>query len=469
MAEFRKNVVTAGKEYAENVIAYKGDIEAYEIALDAFAALEEFDPEVYNTMMEARATLDASVAAYKQYTDRLAEIVAHVEENGDDFYGATYETLLSYIEEEVEPCEEFPNGSAGYITEYKTLTSEQIVAEVAFMNGLLEAAIKANYQKGTEITNLMVNADLSAKPNFDGWTTRKDGSTLTTGTVEGVMTAGEVWNAKADVHQTLTGLKNGVYELRVNAATRPASNSFNENDNYIAYLYANNDENYIQALTEDMVSGAAAIDGVNCLLTPDANGNVDDSLYIDDAYHYVPHGPVTCAYAFKAGRYENRVITNVTDGTLTVGLRVPGTGLANDWIGFGNFRLFYLGTTEEATDLMAEGMESYIDRANTLIDYIGISDIPNPDDETLPHYKSMPNFSTALRSELQQLVGAVEGKNAEELLGICAQFTDIFHQIDSCKEAYIELMDNALAMMDACYNDPDSPQEEVVGDAECCG
>ena len=258
MAEFRKNVVTAGKEYAENVIAYKGDIEAYEVALDAFAALEEFDADVYNAMMEARATLEASAAAYKQYTDRLAEIVAHVEENGDDFYGTTYETLLSYIEEEVEPCEEFPDGSAGYITEYKTLTGEQIVAEIAFMNGLLEAAIKANYQKGTEITNLMVNADLSAKPNFTGWTTWKDGSTLTTGTVEGVMTAGEVWNAKADVHQTLTGLKNGVYELRVNAATRPASNTFNENDNYIAYLYANNDENYIQALTEDMVSGENA-------------------------------------------------------------------------------------------------------------------------------------------------------------------------------------------------------------------
>ncbi len=462
MAEFRKNVVTAGKEYAENVIAYKGDIEAYEAALYAFAALDAFDADVYNAMMEARAAVETSAAAYKQYTDRLEEIVTYVNEHSDEFFGSTYETLLSYIEEDVEPCEEFPNGSAGYIIENKSLTGEQIVAEVTFMNGLLEAAIKSNYQKGTEITNLMVNADLSAKPNFDGWTTWKDGSTLTTGTVEGVMTAGEVWNAKADVHQTLTGLKNGVYELRVNAATRPASNSFNANDNYIAYLYANNDENYIQALTEDMVSGDNAIDGVNCLLTPDANGNVDDSLFIDDAYHYVPHGPVTCAYAFKAGRYENRVLTNVTDGTLTVGLRIPGTGLANDWIGFGNFRLFYLGTTEEATDLMGDGMESYIDRTNTLIEYIGISDIPNSDDETLPHYKSMPNFSAELRGELQNLIAATEGKNAEALLDICGQFTNVFHRIDSCKEAYIELMDNALAMLDACYNDPESPQEEVV-------
>ena len=461
MAEFRKNVVSAGKEYASEVIAYQGDIEAYEQALDAFAALEEFDADVYTTMMEARAAVEASAASYKKFTDRLAEVDAYVKENSDDFYGTTYETLLSYIEDDVEPGEEFPNGSAGYITENKQLTGEEVLTEINFMNGLLEAAIKSNYQKGAEITNLMVNADLSAKPNFDGWTTWKEGSTLTTGTVEGVMTAGEVWNAKADVRQTLTGLKNGVYELRVNAATRPASNSFNANDNYIAYLYANDNENYIQALTEDMVSSDDAIDGVNCLLTPDANGNVDDSLFIDDTYHYVPHGPVTCAYAFKAGRYENRVLANVTDGTLTVGLRIPGTGLANDWIGFGNFRLFYLGTTEEAADLMAAGMQSYTDRANTLIDYIGISDIPNSDDETLPHYKSMPNFSAELRGELQKLVAATEGKNAEELLDICAQFTALFHQIDSCKEAYIELMDNALAMLDACYNDPDAPQEEV--------
>ena len=465
MAEFSKEVVTAGREYASEVIAYKGDIEAYEQALDAFAALDAFDADVYDAMMAARAAVEASAAAYKQYTDRLAEVIAYTDEHSDDFFGTTYETLLSYIEEDVDPGEDFPNGSAAYITDNKELTSEQVVAEITFMNNLLEAAIKSNYQKGTEITNLMVNADLTAKPNFDGWTTWKEGSTLTTGTVEGVMTAGEVWNAKADIHQTLTGLKNGVYELRANAATRPASNSFNANDNYIAYLYANNDENYIQALTEDMVSGSDAVDGVNCLLTPDASGNVDDSLFIDDAYHYVPHGPVTCAYAFKAGRYENRVMTNVTDGTLTVGLRIPGTGLANDWIGFGNFRLFYLGTTEEAADLMLEGMQSYTDRATTLIDYIGVSDIPNSDDETLPHYKSMPNFSAELRNELQKLVNAIEtteGNNSEELTRICAQFTDIFHQIDACKAAYTELMENALAMLDACYNDPESSQEEVV-------
>ena len=463
MAEFSKEVVAAGKVYASEVVAYKGDIEAYEIALDAFAALDAFDVDIYDAMMVARAAVESSAAAYKQYTNRLEEVAVYVNEHSDDFFGTTYETLLSYIEDEVEPGEEFPNGSANYIIENKELTGEQVVAEISFMNNLLEAAIKANYQKGTEITNLMVNADLSAKPNFDGWTTWKDGSTLTTGTVDGIGTAGEVWNAKADIHQTLTGLKNGIYELRANAATRPASNSYNRNDNYIAYLYANSDENFIQALTEDVVTRANAIDGVNCLLTPDVNGNVDDSLYVDDGYEYVPHGPVTCAYAFQGGRYENCVLTNVTDGTLTVGLRIPGTGLANDWIGFGNFRLFYLGTTEEAADLVNEGIQSYVARANTLINYIGVADIPNVDDETLPHYKSMPNFSAALRAELQNLIEASKvAENAETQLNICAQFTEIFHQIDSCKEAYIELMENSLAMMDACYNDPEAPQEEVT-------
>lgn len=465
MGEFSKEVVAAGKAYASEVVAYKGDIEAYEEALDAFAALDAFDVDVYDAMMAARTAVEGSARDYKKYTNRLAEVVAYVSENSNDFYGTAYETILTYIEEYVEPGEEFPNGSAAYIIENKELTSEQVVAEIAFMNNLLEAAIKSNYQKGTEITNLMVNADLSGKPNFDGWTTWKDGSTLTTGTVDGVGTAGEVWNAKADIHQTLTGLKNGIYELRANAATRPACNSYNRNDNYIAYLYANSDENFIQALNEDVVTRANAEDGVNCLLTPDANGNVDDSLYVDDGYEYVPHGPVTCAYAFQGGRYENRVLTNVTDGTLTVGLRIPGTGLANDWIGFGNFRLFYLGTIDETEGLLLDGVHSYMERATTLINYIGFSDIPNVDDETLPHYKSMPNFSNELRNELQELVEKLTQKilrSNEKYMEICAQFTNIFHKIDTCKAAYIELLDNAYAMMDACYNDPEASQEEVT-------
>ena len=462
MAEFSKEVVTVGKEYAENVLAYKGDIEAYTEALDAFAALNEFDADVYDTMMEKRAAVEASAAAYKQYTDRLEEVLDYVDKNSDDFFGPTYDILCSYIEENVEPGEDFPNGSATYIKDNMELTGEQVVAEIAFMNNLLEAAIKANYQPGTDITNLMVNADLSAKPNFTGWTTWKDGSTLTTGTVEGVMTAGEVWNAKADIHQTLTGLKSGVYELRAMAATRPASNTFNANDNYIAYLYANDDEVYVQALTEDMMTEANAVDGVNCLLTPDASGNVDDEYVIDDITYYVPHGPVTCAYAFNSGRYENRVLTYVTDGTLTVGLRIPGTNLANDWIGFGNFRLFYLGNLEEAADGMDDAMSNYFARANTLIDYVGISDMPNADDETLPYYKSMPNFSVELRNALRQNIeAAANATTTEEKLAICARFTEIFHEIDCCKTAYIDLMEYATAMMDACYADTEASDEEV--------
>ena len=459
MAEFSKGVVTAGKEYADNVLAYKGDIEAYVQALDAFAALEEFDAAVYDTMMVKRSAVEASAASYKKFTDRLDEVIAYIEENSDDFFGPTYDILCSYVEENVEPGEDFPNGSATYIKDNKELTGEQVIEEISFLNKLLDDAIKANYQAGTEITNLMTNADLSAKPNFSGWTTWKDGSTLTTGTVEGVMTAGEVWNAKADIHQTLTDLKNGVYELRVNAATRPASNTFNANDNYIAYLYANDDEVYIQALTEDMVSAENAVDGENCLISGES---VDDELIIDDITYYVPHGPVTCAYAFKSGRYENRVITNVTDGTLTVGLRVPGTNLANDWIGFGNFRLFYLGNLDEAAENMVDGLENYLARANTLINYVGVSSMPSEDDETAPYYKSMPNFSMELRDALQKNIdAAANATTTEEKLSVCARFTDIFHQIDTCKEAYIELMDYATTMLDACYADADASQDEV--------
>lgn len=458
---FCANVIDEGEAYLYNLIAYKNDIEAYSDALNAFAASEEWNEELYTAVCDARETLKVSAAAYDKLLEFGEKMAQFLEENADELFGATAEALRAYLEDEVEPDEEqFPNGSLPYIKENMQLTAEQAEAEVEFLNALREAAVKANYKKGDEITNLLVNADLSAAPAWSGWETAFTGSKLATGTAEGVMTTAEFWNSTGYAMQTLTGLKKGVYELRANAATRPGSNTFNANDNYIAYLVANNDEVYVQALTEDMVDDDTAVDGINCHITGDA---VDHQLEIDGVTYYVPYGIISAAYAFNGGRYVNRVITNVTDGTLNVGIRMSGSGVANDWMGFGNFRLFYLGATDEAADAMAEGMDNYIARANNLIEYVGTTEMPDPSDTDAPSYKSMPNFSQALRDELQKNISAAESATTtEDKLAACARFTEIFHEIDSCKAAYVEYIALSLTMIDAAYADEKSSDDEIA-------
>ena len=84
------------------------------------------------------------------------------------------------------------------------------------------------------------------------------------------------------------------------------------------------------------------------------------------------------------------IITDATDGTLTVGMKSPGTGCGRDWTGFAGIHLVYLGTLEEAEAQLDAVLEGQIARANTLIDY---------EFRTDKYYSEYPNFSQALKEE----------------------------------------------------------------------
>ena len=451
---YKSVIVEAGKEGLDEMMAAMADIKAYDAALDALDAAQDNDAfaQAYQALTEAKTALDASAAAYREYLKVIDELQLYLSESY--MPTAACQRLADYVEENEEPSEEtFPNGSFPYIEENRQLSAEQIAEEAVFARTLMQDAIKGEYKKGDEVTGLLVNADLSATTKFDGWTTEKEGSTLTT--ASGIMTTAEFWNATGDVHQTITGLKNGIYELRAYAATRPNSNIFNANDHYIAYLYANQDEVFVQALTEDMVSEDEAIDGENCDLAR------DQRLEIDDVTYYVPYGPATCAPAFRAGRYLNSVLTNVTDGSLTVGLRLPGTGLANDWMGFADFRLFYLGTAEDAEG-MDDAMANYASRAKNLIAYTGSTGTSTGDTEL--NYRNKPNFSNELRDQLQAAIQQAEAATTPaEKLAACAHYTELFHKVDTCKQAYISLIDSALFVISTAYADANVPTDIFDG------
>lgn len=297
------------------------------------------------------------------------------------------------------------------------------------MLNLKAEAVKHGYVPGSEITDMIVN------PNFDdqftGWETSFEGSHLKTATVKNVGSAVEAWNCTFDVQQTINELQPGLYEIRVSGAYRPY-NEYTSNI-YAAQLYANDKAVFLMNEGEDYLPLAEAEDGVNCHLT--GEGGLDVRYIYGVADGYVPRGPEGCTYHFKDGRYVNHVVAEVgEDGVLTIGVKNPGSGQLNDWTGFSNFRLFYLGSTEQATEGLDRTMAGYRERAKVVL-----SVVPGT---TAAEAIKYPNCEAKLLAALAALSSADPKDNAEKMEQF-AQYTELFAKILDSRKAYSRMIEAA--------------------------
>lgn len=430
--EFVSLVMDEEKERYEDIIAQQSLVDTY---LQALAALEDA-PDIdafmagYKELAGQRQSIQSCADAYAAYLAKVDDIKKYLEEN-PDLTNEKAELLRSYLTELNEPTDEYPHGSVAYIIETLELSEEDIIAETTYIDGKLVEAITYTTSVGTDVTMLFVNADL--KDQFNGWEGQLPTGWGTSETSS--LYAAECLSTTMDMYQTVTGLQNGIYELQVNGAFRPTPYNDFYNTNYAATLYANGIHNYFQTNIEDMISAGEAIDGVNCNI----NGPVSDFAIEDEngqVIGYTMQGIVSCCNAFQAGRYPNSVLCKVTDGTLTIGIRQPGTGLTRDWLGFGNIKVFYYGQPDEAAESLDRVLASQSARANTILNTYESS---FSDD-----YKAYPNFSQALKDELQQTLEAVaSATDAEAKYQLVEKFSSLFLQIYECKQAYVTLMDKA--------------------------
>ena len=425
-------VIEEEKERYEETIAQKSLIDAYLAALETLGQAANIDAFLagYDELSGERESIQSCAAAYAAYIVKVEETKKYLEDNpGLDNEKA--ELLRSYINEYNEPTEDYPNGSAEYIIENCLLSEEEIIAETALIDAKLTEAITYTPAAGTDVTLLFTNADLS--DHFNGW----EGQLPTGwgGSETSSLYAAECLAAKMDMYQTVTGLPNGIYELRVNGAFRPTPYNDYYNVNYAATLYANGVHNYFQTNIEDMISVDDAIDGENCNI----NGPIADFAIQDEdgnVIGYTMQGIVSCCNAFQAGRYPNSVLCKVTDGTLTIGVRQPGTGLSRDWLGFGNIKVFYYGELDEAAESLDRVLASQSDRANTILNVYEFDFTDN--------YRVYPNFSQALKDELQQTLDAVATTTEPEAkYQLIEKFSSLFLEIYECKQAYVALMDQS--------------------------
>lgn len=467
------------KDEYETEAEFDTDVVAEQALLDEYEAKKESIEEctnmedlfaIHDELENLKKAIKASVATYGLYSDQVDDLKTYLEENSLEESEALT-VLKSYLEDTVEPNDAFANGSAAYVLENHVLADSVVVEEGEFMESLKKAAVVAGYVAGTDITSMIVNRSfanaeqvldekgekVSGKMVAEGW----DGYIFGHGTNEAkTMSAAEFCNesAKFNVSQTMTGMKNGYYQIKLNAGFRPNGNinSFN----YAAMAYANDVKTFVPAVREYMEedknaawTGSIADKEIYaCDLYTDESQWAQDAEIDSVVVGYVIWGVQGTINAILHDRYEITMVAQVTDGNLTFGLKNDGTTVGGDWMGAGNFRLTYLG--EEATaDAVAAAVASNAERAKTLTEtYV----IPEDAASSASDYKATPNFA-AVQKEALSTIGSdlvAAGNLFQNIYDTKAAYYDLCVYKDAVYNKWInhpakELDDDIYAILDA--------------------
>ena len=428
------------QEAIDGVIATQSLLDAWSAAVEALDDVESLEAyaEAITAIETAKAAAMENAAIYQAYINECERVKTFLEENAG-FEGDLRDALEAYLTDVEEPSDDNPLGTYEYIIDVHTATGEEIQAETERVTKWLQDAIISGYIPGDDVSKLIPNGDFSKqRENWNGGFSTGYGTTQTEDgqTIVGV----EAWDVTGDQYQTVEGVKPGYYLIGTHAAFRPSNSRYSYN--YASGIYANGIFNYFPAVIEDPVSVEDAVDGENCNLG--IATSYDLPIYEDyfttegedGIVGYVVHGETGMAIAAKADRYKVYTIAKVgEDGKLTIGIKNPGTKYSSDWTGWSALKVTYCGDdedqTNEALDLVLENM---VARAETILAY-------EYDDENA---NAGPNFPQALKDQLGELIGAVEGANTIEAKeALVKDFSDTFQAVYDGKRAYVALFTTA--------------------------
>ena len=394
---------------------------AYKDSLDAvLEGATALDVKAANAKaMSALKTLNEHLQAYVDYATALTNAEDYLASATDLNEEADSVILLSeYLFDEVEPGEVYPNGSAYYVKGQEEagacpLTTEEVRAEIDYVNKLVVAAAKCTMEGG-DVTNLLVN------PNFSSGAT---GWTLGAGCNPAFSwDEAEVYGAShgvVDIYQTLSGVNPGLYSISVQAFERPdwKENVTGEEEAKV-FLYMGDLETPVQSIAADL--GETSLQANDYLYTsPDGTRT-----------GYFPDNMEGARYAFDAGRYVQECYGLVgEDGIMKIGL--TSHGVVPHWVLFDNFKLTFWGKNVDAmTEVLTgkyENATEYLDTYgsemtqpayNALNDAIGAA-------EAAVDAEDFDQMSAALSAISQATTAADENRKAVEALLIALDALEI--------------------------------------------
>ena len=333
----------------------------------------------------------ASKENYATYVATLATVETWLGQNvGDD---DSYYRLSDYMEaESAEDVAdwEFPNGPAKVIIpDYQAggfvgiLSAEDIATETEFLKGMLAEATRNTLADGSDLTSLITN------PGFEenlvdgkakGWSldTSKGGTSSLTNWRGGNSDnyCAEAYQQNFDVYQEIEGVKDGLYEVSVQAFYRggwpeAAWNNY-KNDpemkgdaKVYSEVYFNEFATPIRNVMEITFDSNLAD---NCSSFA-VEGEGDDAVNV-----FVPNGMASASAAFSLPdnnkNYTMSAYGLVTDGKIRLGIRRLTTPPSNDgtWTLWDNFKLTYRAKNPE---VVAKVLESKSQELGELLDNEG--------------------------------------------------------------------------------------------------
>ena len=428
---FRDGIIANETAFVEdeNLFAYRPLVNEYKDCISSWEAIDNLNDflAAYEDAAKVKESIKESATSYAIYAKACEDAANYVKDNGLE--GEYTDFLVTYLEETIEPNNDYPNGSAPYIMENCNLDNDALTAEVAFVNKMLENALAGGVTPGTEITRLITNPDFTeGEDKFEGWTKEAgEGATFATGGVQEIMNIARGKDGTFNIQQTVSELPNGYYMMALNGLFLDGGDIYSQF--YAGQLYLNNTYNYFMTSSEDIIAEADAMDKVNCLINESDNIKDDEYKVDEELIGYVPSSFKGCSYAYNAGRYPNFCATEVTDGTLTIGMRNLGATGKGDWMPFGNMRVYYLGNAEEANEKLAEVLEGFVARAQVIVDF--------ENSDGYDDVAKKPNISADLKASLIEAIsGVADAATGEQKMALMNTFSDLFNQVHACRKAY---------------------------------
>lgn len=390
----RKNSDMFAQPFPEETFAMQQLLDDYNNAIPNYGKAQNAEEllDAVQKLVSLSESVQNNANAYKAYKDRVDGLKAGIENGEIDLDGPDADILFDYLDdlgEELGPDSEtaveygFKNGYSAYIIANRLLKTEEITEELEFLNKLYDAAVRTSLKDGTDLTNLIVN------PGFEedlvdgkgkGWSldTSKGGTGSLTNWRGGDSKnyCAEAYEQNFDVYQEIEGVKDGIYEVSVQAFYRggwpeAAWNNYKKDPEMkgdakvYSEVYLNEFSTPIRNVMEitlDDVSQFTSKDNYSSFAVTGEGGETTNV--------FVPNGMASASTSFSLEDPEKNYTMSayglVTDGKIRLGIRRLTTPPSNagTWTLWDNFKLTYRAKNPE---LAAQVLDAKAKELNELL------------------------------------------------------------------------------------------------------
>lgn len=410
-----------------------------------------------------------SIEAYAKYVAEVDGFAGWAATQALDQSTDEFTKLAEYMEEYAEPGETYPNGSASYIIDYQngdhagTLTTEQILAEIEFIEEMKGAALGAGLFMGTDLSYLIKNPTFAQTASTATGRAYWDGTTTFTDVRN---TEAEMFNKNFDIWQDINDdvIKPGLYEVNIKAFYRTASNGnawaayqadpqMTGDAKVHSYVYLNEFASPVRNVMEIAYDTNLAN---NCYSRSDGKFTLDGMNSAHEAF----------ALEDESKNFTMKVYGLVTEdeaGHIRLGLRnETGTNDAR-WTLFGHFGIRYMDKSDVA---LKEVIEDYLTR----YDNISSDEVGTDEFEALDAAYTETDGYEEIVGDVEVKdpnTGEIIGRNSQTLYDMLMNYVKAYNAVEESGVVYAQLTAKADEVKqyaeDHQYDMDESVFNEVMG------